>query len=296
MPYIFRPRWRLTALALVAATVAPFAQAEQASELFVSFHAESTAEVDTAPYEEMIRALSVTEAGRTLFAYDVANAQALPFFSEYVDYLANVPVAELNRNEQLAFWINTRNTLLIQALAEEKRVRGFKKKRGTPTAPGAFWTENRIEVAGTPLSLQAIEQNILFAGWNDPNIIFGLYQGVRGGPPLPRKPFTGANIEAELAEAGRRFTSQSRNFRVRGDKVRVSTYFDWYLPLAYKGDEAAMRAHLADFAKADQQDIVRSTGQISRRALSTDFEQYRARQVNTGVSSSGARPSGGYGS
>lgn len=297
MPHSRRPQRLLAAIAVSTFGVltSPIALAEGAA-LFQAYDAESTAVVDTSPYDEIISALSVPENGRTLVAYDVAHAQARPFFSEYVDHLSNIPVSALNRDEQLAFWINTRNILLVQALAEEGRVRGFKKKRGTPAAPGAFWTEPRITVAGTPLSLHDIERDILFAGWDDPNIIYGLYQGMRGGPALPRKPFTGANIQAELTEAGRVFTSETRNFRIRGDKVRVSSYFDWYLPLAFNSDEAALRMHLASFAPTAQQTLVQAEGQIERRKMSTDFEQYRTRQATTGFSSSGSRPTGGFGS
>ena len=256
----------------------------------------STAIVDTGPYQEIISALSVPERGRTLVAYDVARAQALPFFQQYVNYLSGIDVETLNRDEQLAFWLNTRNILLVQGLAEERRVSGFKRKRGTPDAPGAFWTEKRITVSGVPLSLQDIEQDILFAGWDDPNIIFGLYQAIEGGPALPRQPFSGANVKTQLAEAGRRFVTLPRNLRVRGNKVRISTYFDWYAELAYGGDETSMRAHLATLVQPDQSDVVSSDGTLSRRNLSTSFEQYRTRQAGSGSGSSGSSFARGAGS
>lgn len=297
MPHVRPPRHLFAAAALtVFAVSAPFNALADEPALFASYDADSKIVIETAPYEEIIRALSVPEKGRTLVAYDVAHAQALPFFSQYVDYLAGVPVAELNRDEQLAFWLNTRNVLLVQALAEDGRVRGFKKKRGTPQNPGKLWREPVINIGGVSLSLHDIEQDILFAGWDDPNIMFGLYQGFRGGPTLPREPFTGANVRSELAEAGRRFTSETRNFRIRGDKVRLTSYFDWYLPLAFDGDEGALRAHLAGFARPDDQTVVRTSGQLSRRKLSTEFEQYTTRQASSGVSSSGSRPVGGFGS
>ena len=287
----------LSAMA-IAATLPAQSQAQPLFSLSVE---DSTATVDGTPYSEIIRALTVAEHGRTLVAYDVAYAQALPFFDEYADYLAQIPVETLNRDEQLAYWLNTRNFLLVKGLAEERRIRGFKKKRGTPTDPGKFWTETRITVSGQALSLQDIETQILFAGWDNPNIIFGLYQGVRGGPPLPREPFTGANINAELAEAARRFNSESRNFRVRGETVRISSYFDWYFDLAYAGDEAALRSHLATLAAPQHQTLVREDAKLDRRTLSTEFELYRTRQANAGAgtnggSTGGARVSRGFGS
>ena len=282
----------LSTFSLSAATTA----VAQTQSAFAAYDETSTAIVDTGPYAEIISALSVAERGRTLVAYDVARAQALPFFQQYVDYLSAVEVETLNRDEQLAFWLNTRNILLVQALAEERRVSGFKRKRGTPEAPGAFWTEKRITISGTPLSLQEIERDILFAGRDDTNIVFGLYQAIEGGPALPRQAFSGIEVTAQLADAGRRFVSLPRNLRVRGDKVRISTYFDWYAELAYGGDEALMRAHLATLVKPDQKDVVSTDGTLSRRNLSTSFEQYRTRQAGAGSGASGSNFSRGAGS
>lgn len=297
MPQTRKSNTVLAALAVSAFLAVPLGGATaQAVGAFATSDEASTASVDTQPYQEIITALSVPERGRTLIAYDVAKAQALPFFQQYVDYLASIPVETLNRNEQLAYWLNTRNVLLVQALAEERRISGFKRKRGTPDAPGAFWTAKRITVSGVPLSLQDIEQDILFAGWDDPNIIFGLYQGIEGGPALARVAFSGPGVQTQLAEAGRRFVSLPSNLRVRGDKVRISTYFDWYGELAYASDETKLRQHLSTLAKPDQKQSVSADGTLSRRNLSTSFEQYRTRQAGAGSGSSGSRPVRGAGS
>lgn len=270
--------------------------AAQTDQLFASYDDASASVVDSSPYSEIIGALTISERGRTLVAYDIAHTQALPFFRQYVDYLEGVPVETLNRDEQLAYWLNTRNVVLLQALAEERRMSGFKRKRGTPDAPGAFWTEKRITVSGVELSLQDIEQDILFAGWDDPNIIYGLYQGVVGGPALPRAPFVGSEVQTQLAEAGRRFNTLPSNFRVRGSKVRISTYFDWYGDLAFDGNESNVRQHLAQFAKPGDLQTLNTADKLSRKTLSTSFERYQPRQAvansGGGVSSGG----GGFGS
>ncbi len=297
MPQVRTSHAFIAAIAFSGVAASPLnAATAQATSPFSQYVETSSATVDYDPYNEIISALSVTERGRTLVAYDVARAQALPFFEQYVDYLAGIPVETLNRDEQLAYWLNTRNVLLIQALAEERRVSGFKRKRGTPQSPGAFWTEERITVSGTPLSLQDIEQDILFTEWSDPNIIFGLYQGIEGGPVLPREPFSGANVTSQLAEAGRIFVSSSRNLRVRRDSVRLTTYFDWYAGLAFDDDQARLREHLSTLVSADLKTVVRTEGNVSKRNLSTAFEQYRTRQAGAGSGTSGSRPVRGAGS
>ncbi|MEL6862381.1 MAG: DUF547 domain-containing protein [Pseudomonadota bacterium] len=290
-----RPTRALFAAIAVAFAAPLTANAEDAA-LFTQHDATSVVTVDNTAYSSMIEGLTAIERGRPLVAYEIARAEARPFFTQYASFLEGVPVSQLNRDEQLAFWLNTRNVLLIKAAVDENRIRRYKKLRGTPDAPGAFWTEPRITIDGTPLSLQDIEENILFAGWDDPNIMFGLYQGSKGGPALPLEPFSGATVHQALAEAGERFTADSRNFRVRGDSVRISTYFDWYASFAYDGDETALRSHLASFADEDARTAIAETATLSRKSFSTDFEQYRVRQVNVdlgGRSSSGA---GGFGS
>jgi hypothetical protein len=300
MPYTNRFRSTIAALALSTIGIsAPAIASAQADVKFASYNSESVAVVNTDPYSEFLSALTIAERGRTLVAYEIAHAQGLTFMGDYVDYLASVPVSELNRDEQLAYWLNTRNFLLIHAISEEGRVRGYKKKRGTPAEPGSFWTQPRITVEGTELSLQDIEQDILFAGWNDPNIIFGLYQGVKGGPALKREPFTGAQVSNQLAEAARRFNSLPNNLRVRGEKVRISSYYDWYLPLAFDGSEEMLREHVSTLAKPADQDAVLTAAKLDRRKHSTEFEQYRVRQASagSGVSNGGAvRSGGGFGS
>ncbi len=289
MPQSRPTRALFAALAVVLASPLA-AQAEEAS-LFTEYDAASVAVVDNTAYSGMIEGLTAIQRGRPLVAYEIARAQARPFFEEYADFLEGVPVSQLNRDEQLAFWLNTRNVLFIKGVVDESRIRRFKQMRGTPSDPGAFWTEKRITIEGEALSLQDIEERVLFAGWDDPNIIFGLYQGSKGGPALPLEPFTGSTVHQTLATAGERFTADSRNFRVRGDSIRISTYFDWYLPLAYKNDEAALRAHLASFA-----DDATPAATFSRKALSTDFEQYRVRQVNVDLGGRSSAGSSGFGS
>ncbi|MEL6416376.1 MAG: DUF547 domain-containing protein [Pseudomonadota bacterium] len=298
MPYQSRFRATLAAIALTTGGLAlPLSSNAETASKFAAYSAESTAVVNTGPYSEFLSALTIPERGRTLVAYEIAHAQGLPFMKEYADYLASVPVSQLNRDEQLAYWLNTRNFLLIHAIAEERRIRGFKNKRGTPSAPGSLWTDTQITVEGTTLSLQDIEQDILFAGWDDPNVMFGLYQGVRGGPALPREPFTGANVKDQLSEAARRFNSLPNNLRVRGNKVRISTYYDWYLPLAFDGSEETLRTHLSEIAKPADQQTVANVTTFDRRKLSTEFEQYRVRQASAGSGSSGRSVrSGGFGS
>ena len=91
MPQVHKPYAIFAALALSALSASPaITAAAQAQTAFTAYDETSTAMVDTGPYQEIISALSVPERGRTLVAYDVARAQALPFFQQYVNYLSDV--------------------------------------------------------------------------------------------------------------------------------------------------------------------------------------------------------------
>lgn len=280
-----------TALAISAAAMAltSVTQAEPAAP-FAEFDATSTATVDTGPYAEFMSVLTLEDKGRTLVGYDVVRAQASEFMQGYAAYLSNVPVSALNRDEQLAYWLNTRNFLVVKTLSEDARLRSLKAKRGTPDAPGELWTKSVITVSGVALSLHEIEQNIILAGWDDPNLIFGLYQGLEGGPALPRTPFSGANVSDQLAALGAAYASDKTHVKPGKKSLRVSTYFDWYAASLYEG-ERDLVSHVASFLPEAGRAQALSAGKLNRKKLSTSFEQYRARQ-SAGTTRSGSNGAG----
>ncbi|MEL6324533.1 MAG: hypothetical protein AAFQ84_09930, partial [Pseudomonadota bacterium] len=195
-------------------------------------------------------------------------------------------------------WLNTRNILIVQAMAESNSRRRMQRARGTAEAPGSMWTEKRISFGDTELSIEDIEKDIILANWSDtPNVIFGLYQGTQGGAGLPAEGFRGETVHAELAATGKTFINARSGVRARRNSVEIPELFYWYNDAFFGGDEAAMTAHLATLAEGDRAEALTSGRQTKARKFSYRSDELIIRQqsVPTAGGAGGFAGGGGAG-
>lgn len=239
----------------------------------------SALEVDYKPIEAFTDAFGIKRGGRTQIAYGAIKPQGEEFLEAYVAYLGAIPVSVLNRDDQLAYWLNLRNILVLQAMSEDGNRPKMSRNRGTANEPGEMWTQKRVTVDGHPLSIDDIERRILIAHWADtPDVIFGLYQGTRGGAALPVDGFDGATVHAELAELGRDFVNSSLGVRVRRGKAQIPEIFDWYDEALFGGDSDALTAHLAGLADDRLAADLASAREIKTRKYNYRVEEHILRQ------------------
>ena len=286
-------------LALVASTLLAFsvhqAGAETASrwERWAVHDAASTAQVDHRAMTSILQYLEREERGEVRFAYSELRGQALKFVRDYIDYLERIPVTGLNRDEQLAYWLNLYNAGVIESIATHSGARKIKQNRGTPGQPGQWWAEKRFTVEGEDLSLEEIEQNILLGQWKDPNILYGLCYGVQGTPaPMPGEAFTGKNVHTRLGSAGRAFVNASSNVRVRKKGIEVSSLYAWNKALLFGDDDAALIAHLRSHADDRLARKLDGVSSVSKHKFSWSSLNYRPRNNNFNVTGAGG---GGFG-
>jgi hypothetical protein len=108
-------------------------------------------------------------------------------------------------------------------------------------------TQKLLRVAGVKLSLDDIHHDILIAKWQDPLVMYGLWQGYVGGPNILREAFTASNVYDLLRENAAEFINSNRGARMRGDRLVVSSYYAENMALFPEG-EGQLRAPLADYA------------------------------------------------
>ena len=156
-------------------------------------------------------------------------------------------LATFNRNEQLAYWLNLYNATVYRQIMDRYPLRSLKDQR---TAPDGFWAEKSIRIDGYTLSLLDIEE-VLFTQWNDPLILYGLWQGAVGGPDLPRRAFTGGNVYAELRNNAREFALSTRNYNNNGRTFDVSYLYRIGARLFPNFDRDVLR-HIKVWAPDDQ--------------------------------------------
>lgn len=284
----------ISIIALLATSAAP-AIAESISEKFAASAATSQAQVDYRPIGQFTDAFCTVERSRVQCAYDAMGQQGERFLNRYESYLSNVPVSRLSKDDQLAYWLNTRNMLVVHAIAESKSRRSLKDGRGTFAAPGEMWTKKRISVEGVELSIQDIESDILLANFDDANLIYGMYQGTKGGPAMQKTGFTGDSVHADLAALGKSFVNSRNGVRVKKGKADINAIYDWYGPALFDGDDAKFKAHLASHATGKRASGLSGVAEFKTAKFSYSTDNFIIRQQSAAARTGGGTIGGAGG-
>jgi hypothetical protein len=94
-----------------------------------------------------------------------------------------------------------------------------------------FFSQDRITVAGQPMSLNHLEKELIFKAFPDPRIHFALNCASVSCPPLRAEPYTAARLEAQLDDATRSFLNHNPHAlqpSPDGNHLMVSKIFEWY--------------------------------------------------------------------
>ncbi|SDE21209.1 DUF547 domain-containing protein [Kordiimonas lacus] len=217
------------------------------------------------------------------------------------DDLAKVPeLAPLNmfnRDEQLAYWLNLYNVTLVTQIAEifpETNLKKFYPE---------IWDDKVLTVSGVPLSLNDIHHKILVPKYRDPRIMYGLFQGVVGGPNLRDEAFEGFRVWRQLEANANEFVNSNRGAFVRERILRTSYFYEVNSAL-FPDFDRDLRRHILKYARPTFADKIQDgstvvgTGQ-SNWYIADMFGGNRAKgsaNTNAGALLLAFRTGGGVGS
>jgi hypothetical protein len=121
---------------------------------------------------------------------------------------------------QIAFWINAYNALSLQAAANHYPA-------NLHQVPGAFDAVKHA-VAGKNVTLDTIENTIL-AAYDDPRIYLVLGRSAIGSGRLRSEAFSGARLEAQLAQSAGQFAAAPDHVHIDplAGTLSVSPIFSW---------------------------------------------------------------------
>lgn len=273
------------------------AAAETPFDKFATYDAESARSVNYSSVDEFYAAVTVKDSARRNFRYSVLrdSAGAGPL-EAYVDFLAGLSPTTFSKDEQLAYWLNLRNILIIRGIATSGSDRSLKRARGEFENPGEMWTRKRISVEGVPVSIDDIERHIILANFNSPDIVYGLYQGVKGGPAFsPAANFSGAEVHEQLAERGKNFVNARRVLRVRNSEVRAPAVFTWYKDALFNGEDQAVIDNLKGHANGSLGQKLSEVTSLGTSRMNYNLDIEVVRQQRVPAPSSGPVYSGGGG-
>lgn len=166
----------------------------------------------------------VDDNGGVDYAGVARDAEAL---DGYLQTIATADFEALGRDEKLALLLNAYNAATLKLITEHLGVASIKD-----IPSDQRWTDERWVVGGKTMSLTAIENQAIRPNFLDSRIHWALVCAAVSCPPLRREAYTGARLEAQLAEQTRiTFTRGTRWLRVDdgGETLRVSPILLWYL-------------------------------------------------------------------
>ncbi len=252
--------------------------------------------INHTPMTNILNAISVRQRGEDSIAYIAIKDSSLDYVNSYISFLESIPIAGLNRNEQLAYWLNLHNVGIIKLFAEDKKgYRRVKSYRGTPGMPGKKWAEKIFNIQGQELSLEDIEQNILFRHWKDPLIIYGLCYGVKGSPSVGKTAFSGPTVKAQLEKNASDFINSTKNIKVSKKGVQVSSLYTWNQASLFEGNEQAILTHLQLYAEPKLNKKLIAVNRISKNRFNWRTNAFVPRAQSPASSDFGGTQGGGGG-
>ena len=173
------------------------------------------------------RFIAPGQARVALFNYRTATENDQKTRADYVASLAAVPISQLKRREQLAYWINFYTALTVKVVTDHYPVKSI---RDIDISPGLFTNGPRdkklVTVEGAALSLNDIEHRILRPIWRDNRIHYAVNCVSIGCPNLQARAFTSGAVDQMLNEGARAFVNSPRGVSIKDGLVTVSKIYD----------------------------------------------------------------------
>lgn len=189
------------------------------------------------------------EEGINLIDYGHFNDEDRMLVRRYINRLALIDISNYNRDEQLAFWINLYNALIVRTVSDYSPVTSIQEIN---ISPGLFsigpWGAHIIAIGKTTLSLEDIMHRILRPIWNDPRVLYALSNGAIGSANLSKTVFEGSQIKSQLNDAASIYINSLRGVQVIEGKLVVSKIYEWYKEDFGRNEEDLIR-HFLLFAK-----------------------------------------------
>lgn len=174
------------------------------------------------------------EANKVLYNLmdDVVNSEMKSYTDELIALGNRLDIPSLPKNEQLAYWINLHNAVLITTIANHYP---GPKRRPSLIEPVAgsdakLHDAKLFEINGYKLSLRDIREEIVFPNWRNKDVPYAFHLGYLGSPSMSNVAYTGAGMRTQLANNADEFVNSLRGY----ENGRLSPYIrevaPWYYP------------------------------------------------------------------
>ena len=168
--------------------------------------------------------------------YDALAKTGEPTLNEYLQQIANAKISKWTYEEQVSFWINAYNAVMIREVLNNPLMHRVDQRFELFDAPHP--------IAEGQYSLNDIQHRILRGQTNskthegpiegvtvdhfDPRIHFALCNGALSSPKLQNTAYTAENLIKLLNLNAIRFANHPKHVRVEKGRLHVSILMKWY--------------------------------------------------------------------
>src|SRR4051795_7659398 len=148
----------------------------------------------------------------------------------FVNQLATAAMDKRPREDQIAFWLNAYNALVLRTVIDHYPIAGRSAEypaKSIRQIPGAF---ERLQhrAGGRTLTLDQIEKDVL-GGFHDPRLYFAIGRGATGSGRLRSEAFAPARLEEQLKEVQDECVTRAQCVTIDAGaaKLGASPIFSW---------------------------------------------------------------------
>lgn len=150
--------------------------------------------------------------------------QAIKNNQKYFQYLESLKEMRSfeSKNEELAYWINAYNALVIQGILNGGSPRSFFSRM-------SFFKKDKYQVNGKNISLYDIEHEIILP-LGEPRIHFAINCASSSCPKLINQAYSAENLDEELTLAAKSFINDTmrNHFDETTNIASISKIFSWF--------------------------------------------------------------------
>ncbi len=136
--------------------------------------------------------------------------------------IANTNLKGCSDDEIFAFYINSYNILVIKSVLDNNIPK-------SPLDVSGFFDAKKHNVAGSLLTLNDIENNVIRKKWKEPRIHFVLVCAAIGCPKIENFAYQPKLLYDQLLTQTKKAVNDNSFIKVSNGKVDVSQIFEWYI-------------------------------------------------------------------
>jgi Protein of unknown function, DUF547 len=227
---------RCILLGLLTLLLTPTHAAEMPSKGILkqwSYHdPNATKTIDHTAWDKFLRRYVIKQRGINRVRYVDVSTQQRNRLYDYIWLLSKKQIHEYNRKEQLVYWINLYNALVVKMILEQYPIESLKEIHATANLfQHTPMDAHRVRISHVSLSLNEIKDDIILANWKDERLLYALSSGTLGSPPLLNRAYSVKHLEQQLTEVVTHYVNSPRALKIIDQHLILSKVYQQNLKL-----------------------------------------------------------------